>query len=68
MRLVVDLTRCDGYGQCAFLAAGVFRGREVPIDGPVPNENQHERVLRAARRVTGHDPGERRAELVYRDL
>src|SRR5215469_15902760 len=50
MRLVVDLTRCEGYGQCAFLAPGVFRmrGSEVLIDDPEPDEGQHERVLRAA--------------------
>jgi 3-phenylpropionate/trans-cinnamate dioxygenase ferredoxin reductase component len=50
MRLAVDLTRCQGYGQCAFLAPGVFRmrGREVLMDDPEPDEGQHERVLRAA--------------------
>lgn len=50
MRLVVDLTRCQGYGQCAFLAPGVFRmrGGEVLMDDPEPDEGQHERVLRAA--------------------
>jgi NADPH-dependent 2,4-dienoyl-CoA reductase/sulfur reductase-like enzyme/ferredoxin len=50
MRLVVDLTKCQGYGQCAFLAPGVFRmrGSEVLIDDPEPDEGQHDRVLRAA--------------------
>src|SRR5215469_2780319 len=50
MRLAVDLTRCQGYGQCAFLAPGVFRmrGSEVLMDDPEPDEGQHERVLRAA--------------------
>jgi len=50
MRLVVDLTRCQGYGQCAFLAPGVFRmrGGEVLMADPEPDEGQHERVLRAA--------------------
>jgi NADPH-dependent 2,4-dienoyl-CoA reductase/sulfur reductase-like enzyme/ferredoxin len=50
MRLVVDLTRCQGYGQCAFLAPGVFRmrGGEVLMDNPEPDEGEHERVLRAA--------------------
>ena len=50
MRLVVDLTRCQGYGQCAFFAPGVFRmrGSEVLMDDPEPGEDQHERVLRAA--------------------
>jgi NADPH-dependent 2,4-dienoyl-CoA reductase/sulfur reductase-like enzyme/ferredoxin len=50
MRLVVDLTRCEGYGQCAFLAPGVFRmrGSEVLIDDPEPDEGQRDRVVRAA--------------------
>jgi NADPH-dependent 2,4-dienoyl-CoA reductase/sulfur reductase-like enzyme/ferredoxin len=50
MRLVVDLTRCQGYAQCAFLAPDVFRmrGDEVLMDDPEPGEAQRERVLRAA--------------------
>src|SRR5215470_17231478 len=50
MRLVVDLTRCEGFGQCAFLAPDVFRmrGREALWDNPEPDDAQQERVLRAA--------------------
>src|SRR5215472_11285459 len=50
MRLVVDLTRCQGYGQCAFLAPDVFqmRGNEALWDNPEPSDAQQERVLRAA--------------------
>jgi NADPH-dependent 2,4-dienoyl-CoA reductase/sulfur reductase-like enzyme/ferredoxin len=50
MRLVVDLTRCQGYGQCAFLAPEVFRmrGGEALRDNPEPDDSQRERVLRAA--------------------
>ena len=50
MRLVVDLTRCQGYGQCAFLAADVFRmrGNEALIDDRQPDEGQGERVQRGA--------------------
>jgi NADPH-dependent 2,4-dienoyl-CoA reductase/sulfur reductase-like enzyme/ferredoxin len=50
MRLVVDLTRCQGYGQCAFLAPDVFqmRGAEALWDNPEPDDAQQERVLRAA--------------------
>jgi len=50
MKLVVDLTRCQGYGQCAFLAPDVFqmRGGEALWDNPEPNDAQQERVLRAA--------------------
>jgi len=50
MRLLVDLTRCQGFGQCAFLAPDVFRmgGREILRDNPEPDDAQRERVLRAA--------------------
>jgi NADPH-dependent 2,4-dienoyl-CoA reductase/sulfur reductase-like enzyme/ferredoxin len=50
MRLVVDLTRCQGFGQCAFLAPDVFqmRGDEVLWEDPEPSDAQGERVLRAA--------------------
>jgi NADPH-dependent 2,4-dienoyl-CoA reductase/sulfur reductase-like enzyme/ferredoxin len=50
MRLVVDLTRCEGYGQCAFLAPDVFRmrGAESLRDDPNPDDAQRERILRAA--------------------
>jgi len=50
MRLVVDLTRCEGFGQCAFLAPDVFRmrGAEALWDNPEPDDAQRERVLRAA--------------------
>jgi 3-phenylpropionate/trans-cinnamate dioxygenase ferredoxin reductase component len=50
IKLAVDLTLCQGYGQCAFLAPGVFRMRdgEVLMDDPEPDDGQHERVVRAA--------------------
>ena len=50
MKLVVDLTRCQGYGQCAYFAPGVFqmRGNEVLMDNPDPDDDQRERVMRAA--------------------
>ncbi|GLW10220.1 hypothetical protein Misp01_53480 [Microtetraspora sp. NBRC 13810] len=50
MRVVVDLTRCQGYGQCAFLAPDVFtmRGDEALVYEPHPDDSQRERVLRAA--------------------
>lgn len=50
MRVVVDLTRCQGYAQCAFLAPGVFRmrGEEALMYDLNPNDAQRERVLRAA--------------------
>lgn len=50
MRVVVDLTRCQGYAQCAFLAPGVFRmrGEEALMYDLNPNDVQRERVLSAA--------------------
>ncbi len=50
VRVVVDLTRCQGYGQCAFLAPQVFamNGAEALVYDPDPGEEQRERVLRAA--------------------
>ncbi|MGI8332149.1 FAD-dependent oxidoreductase [Actinomadura scrupuli] len=50
MRLVVDLPRCQGYGQCAFAAPEVFRmrGDEGLLYEPNPGDGQREKVLRAA--------------------
>ena len=50
MRLVVDLNRCQGYAQCAFLAPDAFelRGNEALHYDPNPDEAQRLRVLRAA--------------------
>ncbi|WP_432855566.1 FAD-dependent oxidoreductase [Amycolatopsis sp. CA-161197] len=50
MRLVVDLTRCQGYAQCAFLAPSVFTlhgDGEALLYDPDPSDEQRERVLRA---------------------
>jgi NADPH-dependent 2,4-dienoyl-CoA reductase/sulfur reductase-like enzyme/ferredoxin len=67
MRLVVDLTRCQGYAQCAFAAPDVFRmhGDEALWYDPEPAESQREQVLRAADacpvqalRVDGMQPGD----------
>ena len=50
MRIVVDLNRCQGYGQCVFLAPRVFelRGEEVLIYDPGPDDTQRLQALRAA--------------------
>jgi ferredoxin len=50
MRIVVDLNRCQGYGQCVFLAPGVFElhGEEALMYDPGPGEVQCLPVLRAA--------------------
>jgi ferredoxin len=50
LRLVVDLTRCQGYAQCAFLAPDVFRmhGDEALWYDPEPDDSRREQVLRAA--------------------
>jgi NADPH-dependent 2,4-dienoyl-CoA reductase/sulfur reductase-like enzyme/ferredoxin len=46
----VDLTRCQGYAQCAFLAPDVFRmqGDEALWYDPEPDDSRREQVLRAA--------------------
>ena len=50
MRLVVDLTKCQGYAQCAFLAPDVFtiQGDEALTYDPDPDEAQRTRIRRAA--------------------
>ncbi|MER5796469.1 ferredoxin [Streptomyces sp. NPDC001980] len=50
MRVVVDLSRCEGYAQCAFLAPDAFRmhGEEALMYDPDPDDAQRDRVLRAA--------------------
>ncbi|MFJ8363431.1 ferredoxin [Streptomyces sp. NPDC093984] len=49
MRLVVDLNRCQGYAQCAFLAPDVFalHGEESLVYNPRAEEGQRERLARA---------------------
>jgi ferredoxin len=50
MRIVVDLNRCQGYGQCVFLAPGGFEllGEEALMYDPGPEDTQRLPVLRAA--------------------
>ncbi|MGI8330262.1 FAD-dependent oxidoreductase [Actinomadura scrupuli] len=50
MKLAVDLTRCQGYAQCAFLApeAFVMHGDEALLHDPDPDEALRLKVLRAA--------------------
>ncbi|MER6049572.1 ferredoxin [Streptomyces sp. NPDC001793] len=50
MRLVVDLNRCQGYAQCAFLAPDVFtmHGEEALMYDPQADDAQRENVRRAA--------------------
>ena len=49
MRLVVDLNKCQGYAQCAFLAPDVFamHGEESLVYDPQPDHEQRERLARA---------------------
>ncbi|MEV5509238.1 ferredoxin [Streptomyces orinoci] len=50
MRVVVDLTRCQGYAQCVFLAPEVFQlhGEEGLLYNPAVPDEQLERVRQAA--------------------
>jgi ferredoxin len=50
MRILVDLNRCQGYGQCVFLAPEVFElhGEEVLMYDPGPDDTQQLPVVRAA--------------------
>jgi ferredoxin len=50
MRIAVDLTLCQGYAQCCFLAADTFRfnGNEALMYVPEPAADQEEAVLRSA--------------------
>jgi ferredoxin len=50
VRLVVDLTICQGYAQCCFLAPDVFAlsGEEALLYDPNPSDDRRRAVLRAA--------------------
>ncbi|MFN8039992.1 MAG: ferredoxin [Acidimicrobiales bacterium] len=47
---MVDLSVCQGYAQCAFLAPEVFHmeGREVLLFDPAPTDDRRQQVERAA--------------------
>ncbi|MGW3494839.1 ferredoxin [Streptomyces sp. NPDC001020] len=49
MQIVVDLTRCQGYAQCVFLAPMVFQlhGEEGLLYAPAVPDDQLERVRQA---------------------
>ncbi|MBA6433583.1 MULTISPECIES: ferredoxin [unclassified Streptomyces] len=49
MRIVVDLNRCQGYAQCAFLAPDVFamHGEEALLYDARPDDARRADVLRA---------------------
>jgi ferredoxin len=51
MRIIVDLNRCQSYGQCCFAAPDVFRfqnGEALAYD-PAPDEARRTDVIRAAK-------------------
>src|SRR5258708_15401195 len=50
VKVVVDLTRCQGYAQCAFAAPDVFtiRGDEALLYDPAPDDAQRAKIVRAA--------------------
>jgi ferredoxin len=47
---VVDLTVCQGYAQCCFLAPDAFRlsGEEALMYDPAPDDSQRDRIVRSA--------------------
>jgi ferredoxin len=49
-KLVADLTQCQGYAQCAFLAPYAFtmHGDEALMYDPNPGDEQRRRIMRAA--------------------
>ncbi|QUQ64173.1 FAD-dependent oxidoreductase [Kutzneria sp. CA-103260] len=49
MKVIVDLTRCQGYAQCAFAAPEVFvmRGDEALLYDSDPDQGQQEKIERA---------------------
>jgi ferredoxin len=50
MQVLVDLSRCQSYGQCVYAAPDLFRleHEEVLEWEYAPDDGQHERVVRAA--------------------
>jgi NADPH-dependent 2,4-dienoyl-CoA reductase/sulfur reductase-like enzyme/ferredoxin len=50
MNVVVDLTRCQGYAQCAFAAPDVFtmQGDEALLYDPAPDDAHRAKIVRAA--------------------
>ena len=72
MRIVVDLTRCQSYGQCVFLAPTVFRfhGEEALEYDYTPDDQMREQVRWAAaacpmRPMTRTAQTGQRANIVY---
>ncbi|MGW0811802.1 ferredoxin [Streptomyces viridiviolaceus] len=49
VRIAVDLNRCQGYAQCAFLAPEVFalHGEEALLYAPEADEAQREKLAQA---------------------
>ena len=49
MKVVVDLNRCQGYGQCVYAAPDVFqlKGSEILAYDPAPSDQWRDEVERA---------------------
>lgn len=49
MKVVVDLNRCQGYGQCVYAAPNVFqlKGIEILAYDPAPSDQWRDEVERA---------------------
>ncbi|MXM65257.1 ferredoxin [Streptomyces sp. HUCO-GS316] len=50
VRIAVDLNRCQGYAQCAFLAPEIFvmHGEEALLYNPDADEAQRDKLAQAA--------------------
>jgi ferredoxin len=51
LSVIVDLSRCEVYGQCVFAAPSAFslHGEDTLEFDPAPDEAIHEHILRAAK-------------------
>ncbi len=49
MKVIVDLNRCQGYGQCCYEAPDAFKlkGAEILVYDPAPNQQLWGAIVRA---------------------
>ena len=70
MKVVVDLNRCQGYGQCVYAAPNIFqlKGPEILAYDPAPPEQWRDEVERAACLPGTCDQGRGRQPIGRSDL